>query len=213
MKKQSELKYKEFWNERYQDPAFAYGKEPNIFFKEQIEKLKPGTILLPADGEGRNGVFAAKLGWDVTAIDLSKEGQRKALQLASEQLVSINYVVDDIEKVELPDKSFDAIALIYAHFSSWKIHVIHQKLARLLKPGGLVIFEAFSKNHIKYQEIDSRAGGPKDVDMLFSPEQIRADFEGFEIQVLEEQKIVLNEGVFHKGTGSVIRFSGKKRSY
>ena len=213
MEKQSELKYKEFWNERYQDFNFAYGKEPNLFFKEQVQKLKPGTMLLPADGEGRNGVFAAKLGWEVTAIDLSTEGQRKALQLAAEQNVNINYVVDDIEKVTLPKESFDVIALIYAHFSSWKISTIHKKLTLLLKENGTIIFEAYSKKHLAYKEANPKAGGPGDIDMLFSLEQIQADFKGFEIQILEEKEIVLNEGEFHKGTGSVIRFVGKKISH
>ena len=96
MEKQRDLKYKKFWEDKYKNPDFAYGKEPNVFFKEQIQNLKSGSILLPADGEGRNGVFAAKLGWQVTAIDLSEEGKQKALQLASEQLVNIEYIVDDI---------------------------------------------------------------------------------------------------------------------
>lgn len=213
MEKQSELKYKEFWNERYQDSNFAYGKEPNLFFKEQVQKLKPGTMLLPADGEGRNGVFAAKLGWKVTAVDLSKEGEQKALQLAAEQNVNINYVVDDIEKVTLSNESFDAIALIYAHFSSWKISTIHKKLNQLLKENGTIIFEAYSKKHLAYKEANPKAGGPEDIDMLFSLEQIQTDFKGFEIQILEEKEIVLNEGEFHKGAGSVIRFVGKKISY
>lgn len=213
MEKQGELKYKEFWNERYQDSNFAYGKEPNMFFKEQIQQLKPGTILLPADGEGRNGVFAAKLGWKVTAIDLSKEGQKKALQLASEQNVNINYVVGDIEKVELLNESFDAIALIYAHFSSWKISTIHKKLIQLLKENGTIIFEAYSKKHLAYKEANPKVGGPSDINMLFSLEKIQADFKGFKIQVLEEKEVILNEGEFHKGTGSVIRFVGKKVSH
>lgn len=75
--KKSDLKYIDFWNERYQDLNFAYGKEPNLFFKKELQKLKIGSILLPADGEGRNGVYASKLGWDVTATDLSIEGKVK----------------------------------------------------------------------------------------------------------------------------------------
>lgn len=213
MGKPSELKYKEFWNERYKDSNFAYGKEPNLFFKEQVQKLKPGTMLLPADGEGRNGVFAAKLGWKVTAVDLSKEGELKALKLATEQKVNINYIVDDIEKVEFPDESFDVVALIYAHFSSWKIPTIHKKLTQLLKENGTIIFEAYSKKHLAYKEANPKAGGPGDIDMLFSLAQIQTDFKGFEIQILEEKEIVLNEGEFHQGAGSVIRFVGKKISH
>lgn len=209
--KKGELKYQEFWNERYQKADFAYGKEPNMFFKEQLQKLKIGSILMPADGEGRNGVFAAKLGWNVTATDLSIEGKNKAKKLAEELGVSLRYVVGDLEKLKFERESFDAIALIYAHFSPWKISTIHQKLKTLLKPDGVILFEAFSKKHLDFQKTNPKVGGPKDLDMLFSVEQIQEDFPDFEVQILEEKEVFLNEGEFHYGTGSVIRFVGKKR--
>lgn len=205
-----DLKYKEFWNEKYQNTNFAYGKEPNLFFKEELQKIKTGKILLPADGEGRNSVYASKLGWDVTATDLSIEGKSKALKLANEFGINLQYIVGDIQDLEFPKESFDAIGLIYAHFSAWKISIIHQKLTTLLKPNGYIIFEAFSKNHLNYQKNNPKIGGPKDVDMLFSIEQIQQDFTGFEIQVLEEKEVFLNEGDSHNGKGSVIRFIGKK---
>ncbi|NVK09149.1 MAG: class I SAM-dependent methyltransferase [Tenacibaculum sp.] len=208
--KKSDLKYIDFWNERYQDLNFAYGKEPNLFFKKELQKLKTGSILLPADGEGRNGVYASKLGWDVTATDLSIEGKSKALKLANEFDTNLKYVVGDIQDLEFPKESFDAIGLIYAHFTAWKISAIHQKLTTLLKPKGYIIFEAFSKNHLKYQADNPKIGGPKDINMLFSIEQIQQDFTGFEIQTLEEKEVFLNEGNSHNGKGSVIRFIGKK---
>ena len=55
---------KEFWDTRYAEIDFAYGKTPNTFFKDSIDKLTPGKLLLPADGEGRNAVYAATKGWD-----------------------------------------------------------------------------------------------------------------------------------------------------
>ncbi|GFD82693.1 methyltransferase [Tenacibaculum sp. KUL118] len=210
MMKKSDIKYTAFWDERYQNLDFAYGKEPNLFFKEELQKLKTGTILLPADGEGRNGVYASKLGWNVTATDLSIEGKNKAQKLANESGVSLKYIVGDIQDLEFPRESFDVIGLIYAHFSAWKISSIHQKLTTLLKPNGYIIFEAFSKNHLNYQKNNPKIGGPKDVDMLFSLEQIQQDFTGFEIQFLEEKEVFLNEGNSHNGKGSVIRFIGKK---
>jgi len=63
------------WDERYAEPGFAYGAAPNLFFKEWLSKFTPGSILMPADGEGRNGVFAARLGWKVTSFDISVEGK------------------------------------------------------------------------------------------------------------------------------------------
>ena len=76
---------KAFWNENYGNKEYIYGTKPNVFFKEQLDKLKPGKILLPAEGEGRNAVYAASKGWSVTAFDISEIVHKKALQLAKEK--------------------------------------------------------------------------------------------------------------------------------
>jgi SAM-dependent methyltransferase len=198
------------WDERYKDNEFAYGTEPNVFFKEWLLKFEPGKILMPADGEGRNGVFAAQLNWNVTSFDLSAEGQQKALKLAKENNVSLDYIVGDLEQLEFEKNSFDAIGLIYAHFSAETKSKLHKKLNDYLKPSGIVIFEAFSKRHLDLKKANPKVGGPDNSNDLFSTAEILADFEKFEILYLEEEEIVLNEGKFHVGTGSVIRFVGKK---
>ncbi|WP_316820242.1 class I SAM-dependent methyltransferase [Pedobacter gandavensis] len=202
--------YKERWDERYKTPEFAYGKEPNLFFKDWLQKLKPGSILMPAEGEGRNGVYAAQLDWKVTAFDLSVEGQTKALALAKEKAVSIKYLVGSLEDLEFEEESFDVIALIYAHFSADSKSVFHQKLQGYLKPGGLILMEAFSKAHLKFNAVDPKVGGPKEEDMLFSIAEIKTDFKGFETLLLEEQIVVLEEGQYHRGESAVLRFVGKK---
>lgn len=199
------------WDERYKDHEFAYGKEPNIFFKEWLLKFEPGSILMPADGEGRNGVFAAQLGWNVTSFDLSAEGQSKALQLAKENQVAIRYIVGDLEELEFEEKTFDAIGLVYAHFSAEKKSIFHQKLHDYLRQGGIIILEAFSKRHIHFKKLNPKVGGPDDIHMLYSKEEIAADFENYEVLLLEEEEILLNEGKYHIGTGSVIRFAGRKK--
>ncbi len=102
------------WNERYSNNEFAYGKQPNNFLKEQIEKLKAATILFPAEGEGRNAVFAAKLGWAVSAFDISVEGKKKALMLAEANNVTIDYQVGELETLNYNNEQFDVIALIYS---------------------------------------------------------------------------------------------------
>ncbi|QSB27199.1 bifunctional 2-polyprenyl-6-hydroxyphenol methylase/3-demethylubiquinol 3-O-methyltransferase UbiG [Flavobacterium sp. CLA17] len=200
------------WDERYKDTEFAYGTAPNAFFKEWLPKFKPGAILMPADGEGRNGVFASQLNWKVTSFDLSTEAQIKALQLASENNVNLHYVVGNLEALEFEKESFDAIGLIYAHFSAETKSALHKKLSEYLKPGGLIIFEAFSKNHIAFKKENPKVGGPDNIDDLFSKAEIASDFSNYEIIILEEEEIRLNEGKFHVGTGSVIRFVGRKRN-
>ncbi|MET3880239.1 methyltransferase domain-containing protein [Chitinophaga sp. OAE865] len=203
--------YKNMWDNRYKNTEYAYGKTPNLFFKEWLEKFEPGSILLPADGEGRNGVFAAQLGWRVTSTDLSAEGRSKALLLAEEQHVTIDYIVGDLEQLTFPPASFDAVALIYAHFAAGKKSLLHRKLNNFLKPGGIVIFEAFSKAHIHLKLADPKVGGPKDVDMLFSKAELTADFENYDIIMLEEAETLLEEGIHHTGKGAVVRFVGRKR--
>ncbi len=203
---------KEKWDERYKEQQFAYGKEPNAFFKEWLPKFKPGSILMPADGEGRNGVYAAQLGWKVTSFDQSDKGKSKALQLAKENGVTIEYIAGDFENLNFESESFDAIGLVYAHFETEKKFIFHKKLNGYLKQGGIVIFEAFSKTHLYFKNLDSNVGGPNDVNVLYSTSEILADFDNYEVLLLEEKEIVLNEGNFHNGKGSVIRFVGRKKT-
>jgi 2-polyprenyl-3-methyl-5-hydroxy-6-metoxy-1,4-benzoquinol methylase len=199
------------WDDRYSSEEFAYGQQPNNYLKEQIEKLQPGSILFPAEGEGRNAVFAAKSGWNVSAFDISAEGKNKALKLAEANNVSIDYQVGELETLDFQETQFDAIALIYAHFPAEIKSAIHKQLNKLLNKDGIIIFEAFSKKHLEYLAINDKVGGPKDIESLFSIEEIKADFPNYEIIELEEKEIELNEGLFHNGKGSVIRFVGRKK--
>lgn len=202
--------YKEMWDERYNEQGHAYGERPNVFFREWLQKFEPGSILMPGDGEGRNGVFAAKSGWNVTSFDLSVAGKNKALELAKRHHVTIDYLVGDMKKLKLKRDSFDAIGLIYAHFQADRKSEMHKELDSYLKPGGVVILEAFSKEHLKFNEHNPNVGGPKDIDMLFSKQEIASDFEGYEILMLQEEETFLNEGKYHIGQGAVVRFIGRK---
>jgi 2-polyprenyl-3-methyl-5-hydroxy-6-metoxy-1,4-benzoquinol methylase len=199
------------WNERYSQEQFAYGEDPNQYFKEELEKLPIGKILFPAEGEGRNAVYAAQLGWDVSAFDISQEGKNKAIQLAEKKGVTIDYQVGPLEDLHFESEQFDAIALIYAHFPANIKSAYHQKLNSLLKKGGTIIFESFSKKHLAYVMANEKVGGPKDIDSLFSIDEIKADFPQYTIIELVEQDIELSEGLYHNGTGSVIRFVGEKQ--
>jgi hypothetical protein len=203
---------KNMWDDRYGKTEFAYGEQPNNFLKEQLIKIPVGTILFPAEGEGRNAVYAATLDWTVDAFDQSIEGEKKALKLAEKHHVSINYMAGEFQSLTYTENQFDALALIYAHFPADKKSSYHKILTTYLRPGGIVIFEAFSKKHLDYNRINEKVGGPKDLETLFSIEEIKSDFENFEIIELEEKEIQLNEGLFHNGLGMVIRFVGRKKS-
>ena len=202
---------KEMWDERYRSEDYAYGTEPNVFFAKELDGLKPGKILLPAEGEGRNAVHAARLGWNVTAFDLSSEGKAKAEKLASLYEVEIEYLVGEFSEIELEPESFDVIGLTYAHFPPGKKSLYHRQLDRYLKRGGVVILEGFSKSHPEVSENNEKRMGPPNPDMLFSLEEIQEDFCNYEKLELKEEKVVLDEGWGHEGLGSVIRFVGRKK--
>ncbi len=200
------------WNERYSKDEFAYGEEPNNYLKEQLQKLNVGTILFPAEGEGRNAVFAAKLGWTVSAFDISLEGKMKADKLAKNNNVTIDYKVGELQKLNFEIEQFDAIALIYAHFPANIKSLYHKTFDKYLKNDGIIIFESFSKKHIDYVTANEKVGGPKDIESLFSIDEIKSDFPNYEIIELAEKEIELSEGLFHNGTASVIRFIGRKKT-
>jgi SAM-dependent methyltransferase len=191
---------KEFWNERYAKNEFIYGKEPNEFFREELENLPVGKIILPCDGEGRNAVFAAKLGWYVNAFDFSPSAKEKAKALAKQEGVNPKYEVADILEKEFKENSADVVALIYVHFPAELRKIAHQKAIKWLKPGGKLILEAFNP-----RQIDNDSGGPKNIDMLYSEDILREDFKDLKIEKLEILQTNLSEGNFHKGKADVIR--------
>lgn len=187
---------KEFWNARYSKDSFAYGKEPNEFFKQELEKLIQGKILFPADGEGRNSVYASLNGWNAYACDLSKEGKAKATALAKRNDVQIEFQVGDFGKLKYENESFDAVALIYAHFPPDRKSAYHKLVDKYLKIGGTIIFEAFGKNHLNYNSVNPKVGGPKSLDMLFSVEELKAGFPNYDISTLEEVILIYQKVSF-----------------
>ena len=204
---------KEFWDDRYSKEDYAYGTSPNLFFKEAIDKYNlKGKILLAAEGEGRNAVYAAQKGLQVFAFDISEEAKKKALRLAKEKAVEIHYEVGDFFELKLLEERFDAAALIYAHLPPNILPAYHQKIGELLKSGGFIILEGFSENNLELRRVNPKIGGPDKIEMLFSIDKIKKDFPTFDIILLEEKEVELKEGAFHDGVARVIRFIGRKKS-
>lgn len=201
----------EFWNERYQHEEYVYGKDPNEYLKAKLKGLTPGRILFPAEGEGRNAVYAAQQGWQVSAFDQSAEGRKKALKLAEAEGVEIDYKVSDLRNISFEDAEFDAIALIYAHFPQPQRQEFFSSIHKILKEGGKVIFEGFASKHPQYQERNPAVGGPKEPKMLFSEEEIKDAFKELHFVEFFEGEIELSEGNYHKGKGWVLRFVAEKR--
>lgn len=204
-------KLADIWNKRYSGKEFIYGEQPNIFLQQQLEKLPVGHILFAGEGEGRNAVYAATLGWRVTAFDISREGKKKAQQLADKHNVKIDYRVGELQELSFEEEQFDVIALIYTHFPIELRAAIHKRLTDHVRPGGTILLEAFSKNHISNQADNPTAGGPKDINLLYTVDEIRSDFANYEKVEIEEVEVDLSEGLYHIGLGSVIRFTGMKQ--
>ncbi len=196
---------KEFWNERYAKESYVYGTSPNAFFKKQLSQLDAGKILLPAEGEGRNAVYAAEQGWEVYAFDYSHEAKQKANKLSKKRGVSIHYEVASFDEISFKPDYFNCIALFFVHVHPDDRKTYHKKVVEWLKPGGSLLLEGFSK-----EQINKPSGGPKNIDMLFSEEELTDDFKTLSRLEIDELIIHLDEGNFHNGESSVIRIKGIK---
>ncbi|EOQ89900.1 methyltransferase domain protein [Leptospira yanagawae serovar Saopaulo str. Sao Paulo = ATCC 700523] len=196
---------KEFWNERYANEEYVYGKDPNEFLHSRLPNLKKGRILFPCEGEGRNAVFAAGLGWDVFAFDQSESGWQKALQLAKEKNISIHYEISDVLGYPFAPEQMDMVALIFCHFHKSIRTTVHRNCVRTLKPGGLLLLEAFSPDQLQYS-----SGGPKDPDMLCHLKDLRMDFAEMNVEYEEALEIELNESPFHRGKAAIVRLVLRK---
>lgn len=195
----------EFWNSRYGGKEFIYGKVPNRFFKDQLDRLKPGKLLLPCEGEGRNAVYAASAGWEVEAFDQSREGKRKALELSKEQHVEIRYTLCSVDEFDPCRGRFDAVGLIYCHLPGELREGFYSKVKSALKPGGKLILEAFSKEQLQFN-----SGGPPYSSLLFDLQELANEMKGLNILHNEKTLIELREGTHHKGPASVIRLTAEK---
>ena len=193
----------DLWNKRYSESEYHYGKLPNNFLKEELPKLKPGKILFVGEGEGRNSIYAATLGWDVDAVDFSEEGKRKADILAKESGVKINYKIHDFSTFIPAEKTYDAVGIFFIHLDDELREALFERIIQSLKPSGKIIFECFEKEQINY-----KSGGPQNPELLYSLEDVVSLFIDLDFEKLSKEKIFLNEGKGHSGEGVVIRFIG-----
>lgn len=194
-----------FWDERYTEHKDVYGTTPNLFFKQELDKLPTGRLLLPGEGEGRNAIYAAQQGWDVTAFDSSKVAIENATKRSKTQSVAFNYQLADSNSFVADKESFDAIALVFFHLPPADRVNFHKKVVECLKPGGTLIIEGFNPN-----QLGNPSGGPKNIEMLYTKEMLKNDFASLTELKIETLTDVLEEGAFHKGEAELIRLIGKK---
>lgn len=188
------------WDKKYDTDVFVYGKNPNDFLAKNYKRLPKGRILCLAEGEGRNAVFLAKQGYQVTAVDNSQIGLNKALKLAKEQDVEVEIICTDLAEYDLGESYWDGIVSIFCHLPS-KIRIaLFDKVSKSLKSNGVFLLEGYTPKQLSYN-----TGGPASVDMMFSKNILQDELSTLKFLVLEEVEREIVEGEGHNGLGAVVQ--------
>ncbi len=191
----------EKWDRKYSGVQYLYGTEPVDFLKQNIARFNKGKALVLAAGEGRNAVFLAQQGFQVTAIDISEKGLEKCQQLAREKKVRVKTVVADVNNYDMGENQYDLITDFYFFDPA-----IFAKVMTALKPGGFFIFQTFSLD----QPMINRFG-PRNPAYLVKPNELLGYFLNHRIRYYEDTIVELNEGM-HQGRSAVIRLIVAKES-
>ena len=198
---------KEFWDSVYADEAYVYGTEPNHFLVSQKQLLKPGQqVLAMADGEGRNGVWLARQGLDVTSVDFSPIAQAKAKRLAEAEDVTIRFEEADLNHWAWGEARFDVIAAIFVQFAGPEVRpALFANMKRALRPGGLLILQGYTPRQLEYG-----TGGPPGAGNMYTEPMLREAFGDMEILHLEEHDGFIEEGYKHHGMSALIDLVARK---
>lgn len=193
------------WDERYSEPGFTYGTEPNEFLVSVVDRIPHGTILSLAEGEGRNAVYLASLGYNVTGVDGSDVGLKKAQKLAAESGIFIHTIIADLGEFSIEPEQWDGIIAIFCHLPSAIRIPLFRSAVKGLKPGGVFVLEAFSKEQLAY-----KSGGPNSLDMLMSLDELKQELAGLDcIHAAQIERNVV-EGWGHTGLASVVQILAMK---
>jgi SAM-dependent methyltransferase len=195
------------WNQRYSEPGFAYGTEPNDFLALNAERHLPpnGEILSLAEGEGRNAVFLARLGFRVTGVDNSAVGLDKARKLAEQHGVDIRTIVADLEDFDLGVARWDGIISIWCHTPSTLRERLHRSVVAALKPGGVLLLESYTP-----KQLEHKTGGPPTADLMMTLAVVRKELAGLELLYAEEKLREVHEGKYHDGLSAVLQVVARK---
>lgn len=194
------------WDTRYAGEAFMYGTAPNDFLREQVGVLPAGgRVLCLAEGEGRNAVFLAGRGFQVTGVDGSKVGLDKAQRLAGERGVKLETIVADLRDFDLGTARWDAIVSIWCHVPPDLRAALHPRIAAALAPGGVFLLEHYHPRQLEY-----RTGGPPDAKLLVTRSELEGDFTGLTVLHAFEGEREIHEGSGHAGKSFVTQFIARR---
>jgi SAM-dependent methyltransferase len=188
------------WNERYSEPGYAYGTEPNGFLVSVADRIPRGNVLCLAEGEGRNAVYLAGLGYEVTAVDTSTVGLKKAEALARDRGVTIDAVLADLEDFPIEPGVWQGIVSIFCHLPPVIRAALHERCLRGLAPGGVFILEGFTP-----RQLELGTCGPKSRELLMELEIIRQELPGLRLEIGREIEREVVEGQYHRGIAAVLQ--------
>jgi SAM-dependent methyltransferase len=196
------------WDERYSSAGYLFGTDPAAFLSRNADLLPPGaTALVVADGEGRNSVFLAEQGLDVTAMDISPVGVDKARRLAAERRVSVDYRLADILAWEWAPEAYDVVAAVFIQFLvPSQRSAVFEGMQRTLRPGGLLLLHGY-----RPEQVDLGTGGPSDPAHMYTEALLADAFADLDIEVLHGYDAVISEGAGHDGTSALIDLVARKR--
>lgn len=193
------------WDERYSADEYAYGTAPNGFLSQEFQALPKGRVLSIAEGEGRNAVFLARQGYEVTAVDSSAVGLQKAQRLASESGVSITCVHADLLDFDFNESYWDGVISIFCPLPSAQRAIVHKRIETGLRPGGVFLTESYTPNQPKYG-----TGGGDCTDTMQSKESLMQEFQKLHFVHLVELEREVIEGIYHTGLASVVQAVARK---
>jgi len=195
------------WDERYGEPEYAYGTEPNDFLRGEAHRIPMGGVLELAAGEGRNGVWLAAQGYEVTLVDGSGVGLDKARRLAAERGVEVQTVHGDLAHLSIEPGRWQGIVAIFAHVPRALRRRMHAAVVVGLAPGGVYLYEAYTPAQIAHG-----TGGPRDPEMLPTLAELREELAGLDFELAVEREREVHEGKLHNGTSAVVQVVATKRA-
>jgi SAM-dependent methyltransferase len=158
---------REDWNERYRGAELLWTAEPNRLLAAQVVDLPVGRALDVACGEGRNAIWLAQQGWDVTAVDFSEVALGKAAQLAASRGVEVEWVLEDVLRYEPEPLTFDLVVVLYLQLPVAELAAALRGAANAVAPGGTLLVLGHDSTNLT-----EGYGGPKDASVLFTPDDV-----------------------------------------
>ena len=194
------------WNARFSTPGYLFGEEPNKYLKENWELLSKGRVLCIADGDGRNSVWLAEQGFDVTAFDFSPVAVQKARELAKKRSVEIDFVCADWRQFEWKSSYFDSVVGIFFQFIGPTERLeLFKLIKQSVKVGGSILIQGYGLEQLKY-----KTGGPDKLDHLYDEDFLKDQFRGYKFLNLKTYTAFLNKGCAHAGLSALIGLTVQK---